>query len=63
MRARGLVAFAAVLLHAAVTHAAPVQFAFTGVVDNDPFGVFDSATVQGTYTFDTTMPQVLSTAR
>ena len=47
--------------------AAPITFSFEGVVDDDPFALFNDpfgspATVVGTYTFDSAMPQVLATA-
>jgi hypothetical protein len=32
------------------------------VIDNAPFGVFDSATLAGSYAFDSTMTQVLNMA-
>jgi len=55
--------FAGVLaaLCVGAAQATPVTFAFSGSIDNDPFGVFDSATFDGTYTFDSTIPEVLST--
>ena len=54
-------ALLAALLPICAAQATPVTFSFTGVVDNDPFGVFDSATFDGTYTFDSNIPQVLAT--
>jgi hypothetical protein len=41
--------------------ATPLTFSFSGTVDNDPFGVFGSATFDGVYTFDSGIPEVLST--
>jgi hypothetical protein len=61
MRRKLLVGLLAVLLPIGAAQASPIRFAFTGVIDNDPFGVFDSATFAGSYTFDSTMPQVLAT--
>ena len=49
------------ILASASARGSPITFAFTGAIDNDPFGVFDSATFSGSYTFDTTMTQVLNT--
>jgi hypothetical protein len=51
----------AALLLTSAAHAAPLTIAFRGVVDNDPFGVFDSAGFEGSYTFDAALPQVLDT--
>ncbi len=48
-------------LAAGVAQATPVTFAFSGTIDNDPFGVFDTAAFDGTYTFDSAIPEVLST--
>ena len=31
------------------------------MIDNDPFGAFDTATFAGSYTFDSNIPQVLAT--
>lgn len=39
----------------------PITFTFSGTVDTDPFGVFDSATYVGSFTFDSGMTQVLNT--
>jgi hypothetical protein len=40
----------------------PITFTFSGNVDNDPFGVFGTATFNGSYTFDAyTIQQVLNT--
>jgi hypothetical protein len=44
-----------------LTQATPITFSFSGTVDNDPFGVFDTATFDGSYTFDSNTPQVLNT--
>ena len=51
----------AALLPICAAQASLIRFAFTGVVDNDPFGVFDNAAFAGSYTFDSTMSQVLAT--
>ena len=64
MSLRLLALFAFAVLPAA--HAAPITFSFAGVVDNDPFGVYNDpsngpATVSGTYFFNATIPMVLST--
>src|SRR5437660_668558 len=61
MRFRSLLVVCALVFPLAAVHATPITFAFTGFVDNDPFGLFDTATFEGSYTFDTTIPQVLST--
>jgi hypothetical protein len=40
----------------------PITFTFSGNVDNDPFGVFGTATFSGNYTFDAySIQQVLNT--
>ena len=57
-----LVGLLTTLLCVCTAHASLIRFAFTGVIDNDPFGVFDNATFAGSYTFDSTMTQVLNTA-
>jgi len=49
-------------LLSAIAETRPITFAFTRAVDNDPFGVFGGASFAGTYTFDSTMPQVLATS-
>ena len=51
----------AALLPICAAQASLIRFAFTGVVDNDPFGGFDNAAFAGSYTFDSTMSQVLAT--
>jgi hypothetical protein len=52
---------AAACLFAATAEAGPVKISFSGLVTNDPFGVFDSATFDGQYTFDSNATQVLNT--
>ena len=49
------------LLPICAEQATPVTFSFTGMVDNDPFAAFDTATFAGSYTFDSNIPQVLAT--
>ena len=49
------------LLPICAAQATPVTFSFTGMVDNDPFAAFDTATFAGSYTFDSNIPQVLAT--
>jgi PEP-CTERM motif len=49
------------LLPICAAQANPIIIAFVGVIDNDPFGVFDNTTFAGNYTFDSVMPQVLAT--
>src|ERR1700674_1609871 len=61
MKRKLLVGLLVVLLPICATQASPITFSFTGVVDNDPFGVFGSATFAGSYTFDSNIPQVLAT--
>ena len=53
-------AFLACLVSQSVS-ASPITIGFTGQVTNDPFGVFDSATFAGIYTYDSNTTQVLST--
>lgn len=55
------VALAFVFSMPALAYGAPITFSYAGSIDNDPFGVFGSATFTGTYTFDSSMTQVLST--
>jgi hypothetical protein len=62
MKRKLLVGLLAVLLPICAAQASPVTFSFTGVVDNDPFMAFDTATFAGSYTFDSNIPQVLATA-
>jgi hypothetical protein len=57
-----LVGLLVALLPICAAQASLITFAFTGVIDNDPFGVFDSAAFAGSYTFDSNMTQVLNTA-
>ena len=57
-----LLLFAAWATLSGAAQAYPITFTFSGAVDNDPFGVFDSATFVGTFTFDSGMTQVLNTA-
>jgi hypothetical protein len=52
---------AAFLLGAGAASASPITFAFTGAIDNDPFGVFGTAAFSGSYTFDSATAQVLNT--
>jgi hypothetical protein len=61
MKRQLLVALLTALLSVGTAQASLIRFAFTGVIDNDPFGVFDNASFAGSYTFDSTMPQVLAT--
>jgi hypothetical protein len=61
MKRQLLVGLLTALLSVGIAQASLIRFAFTGVIDNDPFGVFDNATFAGSYTFDSTMPQVLAT--
>jgi hypothetical protein len=61
MKRRLLVGLLVALMPLCAVQASPITFTFSGAIDNDPFGVFDSATFAGTYTFDSTMTQVLST--
>ena len=61
MKRRLLVGLLTTLLSICTAQASLIRFAFTGVIDNDPFGVFDNASFAGSYTFDSTMPQVLAT--
>jgi hypothetical protein len=61
MKRKLLVGLLAVLLPICAAQASPVTFSFTGVVDNDPFTAFDTATFAGSYTFDSNIPQVLAT--
>ena len=61
MKRQLLVALLTALLSVGTAQASLIRFAFTGVIDNDTNGVFDSATFAGSYTFDSTMPQVLTT--
>lgn len=49
------------LVSAGALNSAPVTLPFSGTIDNDPFGVFGSATFQGQYTFDSNTTQVLDT--
>jgi hypothetical protein len=51
------------LLGAVTASADPITFTFTGAVDNDPFGVFGTASFTGSYTFASNTPQVLNTAQ
>jgi hypothetical protein len=57
-----LLGLLAALLPICAAQASPITFLFTGAIDNDPFGVFDNATFDGSYTFDSSMTQVLNTA-
>ena len=57
-----LVGLLVALLPIGAAQASFIRFAFTGVIDNEPFGVFDDARSAGSYTFDSTMTQVLNTA-
>jgi PEP-CTERM motif len=57
-----LLGLLAALLPICAAQASPNMFSFTGAIDNDPFGVFDNATFDGSYTFDSTMTQVLNSA-
>jgi hypothetical protein len=50
------------LLPICAAQASPITFSFTGAIDNDPFGLFDNATLDGSYTFDSSITQVLNTA-
>jgi hypothetical protein len=52
---------AAFLLGVGAAAAAPITFAFSGTIDNDPFGVFGTAAFSASYTFDSATPQVLNT--
>lgn len=61
MRCAWLVGVFAVALYGAAAACMPITFAFEGSIDNDPFGVFDSAAFAGEYTFDSDIPQVVST--
>lgn len=53
---------ATLILSVGTASASPITFVFAGVVDNDPFGAFDNASFSGTFTFESNMPQVLSTS-
>jgi hypothetical protein len=62
MHPRLVVGIMLVVLQCAGARAELITFQFVGAVDNDPFGVFgSSATFRGSLTFDSNMPQVLST--
>ena len=61
MKRQLLVGLLTALLCVCTAQASLIRFAFTGVIDNDPFGVFDHASFAGSYTFDSTMSQVLAT--
>ena len=61
MKTRFLFGLLAAVMSICAAQASPVTFSFTGVIDNDPFGVFDNATFDGSYTFDSNIPQVLAT--
>ena len=52
---------AVLILGAGAASADVVTFAFTGTIDNDPFGVFGTAAFSGNYTFDSATLQVLNT--
>lgn len=49
------------LAAARLVSASPLTFDFSGLIDNDPYGVFGDATFTGQYTFDSNMTQVLNT--
>jgi hypothetical protein len=55
-----LIGLLAAVIPVCAAHAGLITF--TDLIDNDPFGVFDSATFAGSYAFDSTMTQVLNTA-
>jgi hypothetical protein len=57
-----LVVLLVALLPISAAQASLITFAFTGVIDNDPLGVFDRAAFAGSYTFDSNTTQVLNTA-
>jgi len=61
MKAISLVWLAAVALSIGQSHASAITFAFSGAINNDPFGVFGNATLHGTFTFDSATTQVLAT--
>jgi hypothetical protein len=63
MRRILLVVAFVLLLPLGPARASVITFAFTGTVDNDPFGVFGDATLQGEFTFDSAIAQVLDTAQ
>lgn len=56
-----LVCVLTALLPLCAAQADPVQFTFGGIINNDPFGVFGGATFTGSFTFDSTMTQVVNT--
>ncbi|HEY1327049.1 MAG TPA: PEP-CTERM sorting domain-containing protein [Casimicrobiaceae bacterium] len=58
---RGLLVALLLLLQVCAARADVLTFAFSGVIDNDPFGVFGDAAFSGSYTFDTGMTRVLDT--
>ena len=62
MNRKLLLGLLAALLPICAGQASPITFSFTGAIDNDPFGVFDNATFDGSYSFDSSMTQVLNTA-
>jgi hypothetical protein len=62
MNSKFLLGLLAALLPICAAQAGPITFSFTGAIDNDPFGVFDNATFDGSYTYDSSMTQVLNTA-
>jgi hypothetical protein len=57
-----LIGLLAAVIPICAAQASPVTFTFSGVIDNDPFGVFGDATFAGSFTFDSGMTQVLNTA-
>jgi hypothetical protein len=50
-----LIGLLAAVIPVCAAHAGPITS--TDLIDNDPFGVFDSATFAGSYAVDSTMTQ------
>ena len=55
MKGEFLIGLLAAVIPVCAAHAGPITS--TDLIDNDPFGVFDSATFAGSYAVDSTMTQ------